>query len=91
MCGAIQSTLRGYHSVHWGGGGGGGGGGVSSLVGYPEYTGGCSVHWRAIMMLCGSLEYTGCCSVHWGKPNETLFSTMHFHEYLQCTPDSPSP
>ena len=53
---------------------------MSTVGGYHEYTGGCSVHRGDIMSTpgayhdeCGGYhEYTGGCSVHWGDTMSTL-------------------
>ena len=52
---------------------------MSTVGGYHEYTGGCSVHWGVIMSTVGGYhEYTGGCSVHWG----VIMSTVGgYHEY----------
>ena len=40
---------------------------MSTVGGYLEYRGGCSVPWRDIMMHVGGYhEYRGGCSVPWG-------------------------
>ena len=46
---------------------------MSTVGGYLEYRGGCSVPWGDIMMHVGGYhEYRGGCSVPWGE-NQLLF------------------
>ena len=43
---------------------------MSTVGGYLEYRGGCSVPWGDIMMHVGGYhEYRGGCSVPWGDPS----------------------
>ena len=42
---------------------------MSTVGGYIEYCGGCSVPWGDMMHVGGYHEYRGGCSVPWGIPS----------------------
>ena len=61
---------------------------MSTLGGYHEYIGGCSVHQRDIMSTSGGYhdacggyhEYIGGCSVH---REDTMGTSGRYHEYIR--------
>ena len=52
---------------------------MSTVGGYLEYRGGCSVPWGDIMSTVGGYhEYCGGCSVPWGEKSFVILSTPRY-------------